>query len=273
MLYPWSRYCSSRVTAACCGSICNAVNQQHMCSSSSKVGIWHSEPVVGSTREEFPETSVTFVDNVKRLMGKAFDDLLGSQCGYQVEATSDGKVGIRCKPTGQIVTAPQVAAEILKVQPHHAQLSFAVTSVLLSMECMQVLKARAQTFLAEEVDRAVITVPSHYTNDQRLATMEAAALSGIARVSLLQVCISMYDCSCTAVSSPLESAQLCRMLLSVVDMLLSHHNKSIVERRGCTGTCGSSNGPWAGKAMAGGTSHPSGGRWRRHVRYQPATEL
>jgi molecular chaperone DnaK (HSP70) len=52
---------------------------------------------------------------------------------------------------------------------------------------VQVLKARAEHVLGEEVDRAVITVPSHYANEERLATMEAAMLAGITRVSLLQV--------------------------------------------------------------------------------------
>jgi Hsp70 protein len=52
----------------------------------------------------------------------------------------------------------------------------------------QVLKARAEAFLGEAVDRAVITVPARFGREQRLATLEAGVLAGIERVSLLQVC-------------------------------------------------------------------------------------
>lgn len=66
---------------------------------------------------------------------------------------------------------------------------------------MQVLKRKAEEYLGEAVDAAVMTVPSEYTNDQRLATMDAAALSGISRVSLLQawspwIRTSPFLCSC-----------------------------------------------------------------------------
>jgi molecular chaperone DnaK (HSP70) len=53
---------------------------------------------------------------------------------------------------------------------------------------VQVLKAKAEALLGEAIDTAVMTVPSDYNNDQRLATMDAVALCGISRVSLLQVC-------------------------------------------------------------------------------------
>lgn len=53
---------------------------------------------------------------------------------------------------------------------------------------VQVLKERAEAFVGEQVDEVVMTVPSEYNNEQRLATMDAAALSGISRVSLLQAC-------------------------------------------------------------------------------------
>ena len=53
---------------------------------------------------------------------------------------------------------------------------------------VQVLKERAEAFLGEAVDEIVMTVPSEYSIDQRLATMDTAALCSISRVSLLQAC-------------------------------------------------------------------------------------
>ena len=50
----------------------------------------------------------------------------------------------------------------------------------------QVLKARAEKHLGEVADRVVVTVPAHFNNAQRLATMTAADLAGFDRVSLLQ---------------------------------------------------------------------------------------
>jgi hypothetical protein len=54
--------------------------------------------------------------------------------------------------------------------------------------CLQVLKQRAEGYLQEQVDKAVVTVPAHFDTEQRLATMSAAHLAGIEGVCLLQVC-------------------------------------------------------------------------------------
>lgn len=53
---------------------------------------------------------------------------------------------------------------------------------------LQVLKGRAEAHLEAAVDSVVITIPSHFSMQQRLATMNAATLAGLERVSLLQVC-------------------------------------------------------------------------------------
>lgn len=53
---------------------------------------------------------------------------------------------------------------------------------------LQALKLRAEAYLESLVDSVVITVPSHFSPQQRLATMNAATASGLERVSLLQVC-------------------------------------------------------------------------------------
>lgn len=58
---------------------------------------------------------------------------------------------------------------------------------LLRVIMVQVLKRRAEEFLDAVVDTAVITVPSHFSMQQRLATMNAATMAGLGRVSLLQV--------------------------------------------------------------------------------------
>ena len=52
---------------------------------------------------------------------------------------------------------------------------------------LQELKRRAESHLQDTADRVVVTVPAHFDNAQRLATMTAAYDAGFAHVAILQV--------------------------------------------------------------------------------------
>ena len=49
----------------------------------------------------------------------------------------------------------------------------------LSAMILQKMKATAETFLGEEVNSAVVTVPAYFNNDQRKATKDAGTIAGL----------------------------------------------------------------------------------------------
>jgi len=49
----------------------------------------------------------------------------------------------------------------------------------LSAMILQKMKATAETYLGEEVNRAVVTVPAYFNNDQRKATRDAGTIAGL----------------------------------------------------------------------------------------------
>jgi molecular chaperone DnaK (HSP70) len=72
--------------------------------------------LVGCQKGYPPIENVTFIDNVKRLMGRDFDDTLTHELGYKTTSMPDGKVGIQCHGTGSSLTVAEVSSEILKVR-------------------------------------------------------------------------------------------------------------------------------------------------------------
>lgn len=119
--------------------------------------------IVGSKAQQGDDPLNTFFC-VKRIIGRRGElvDGIARDLPYKLVCDADGFAALDSPAAGQ-VTPVQVSSEILKV-----------------------LKLRAEQHTKEPVDRAVITVPAHFDNDQRLATMSAAMLAGIERVSLLQ---------------------------------------------------------------------------------------
>jgi molecular chaperone DnaK len=59
------------------------------------------------------------------------------------------------------------------------------TPVEISAMILEKLKADAETFLGESVDRAVITVPAYFNDSQRRATRDAASIAGLEVVRLV----------------------------------------------------------------------------------------
>ncbi len=90
--------------------------------------------------------------SAKRLMGRGLgDDALGAGLAYALTESA----GIRL-PGGEPVTAPEVAAQVLRA-----------------------LKTQAETWLGETVTRAVVTVPAYFNDSQRQATKDAGELAGL----------------------------------------------------------------------------------------------
>ena len=93
---------------------------------------------------------------VKRFIGRKYDEAKddADRVSYDVEKASDGSVVI--KIDGKEYKPEQISAYIL-----------------------QKIKKDAEAFLGETVDRAVITVPAHFNDSQRQATIAAWEIAGL----------------------------------------------------------------------------------------------
>lgn len=102
------------------------------------------------------------ISSVKRMMGRAADDLLNDQLGMPYEIHhGEGNVPRIATVRGD-KTAVEISADILKVLSH-----------------------RAQSELGGGLDGVVITVPAYFDDAQRQATKDAATLAGLNVMRLL----------------------------------------------------------------------------------------
>jgi len=96
--------------------------------------------------------------SVKRFMGRKFKDAevqaAAKLMPYQVSAAPNGDV--RVKLNGRDYSPPEISAWVL-----------------------QELKDNAEDYLGETVDQAVITVPAHFDDAQRKATIDAGKIAGL----------------------------------------------------------------------------------------------
>ncbi len=91
--------------------------------------------------------------NVKRLMGKSYDDVKHLKRPYKI-ANSNGRAAIDID--GKIYSPEEISAIII-----------------------QKMKKTAEDFLGEDVKKAIITVPAHFNSDERNATKVAAEIAGL----------------------------------------------------------------------------------------------
>ena len=102
------------------------------------------------------------VFSIKRFMGRRFDESAGERdsASYQVARKDDG--GIEVLLGGKKYTPPQISAMVL-----------------------QKMKASAEAYLGETVERAVITVPAYFNDAQRQATKDAGEIAGLEVVRIV----------------------------------------------------------------------------------------
>lgn len=113
-------------------------------------------------RRAYAEGEVGVIASIKRLMGKALEDVadVAGQRAYAIDASPDG--ALRVQAGNQSLTPMQVSADILR----H-------------------LKDMATEALGREVNRAVITVPAYFDDAARAATKDAARLAGLEVLRLI----------------------------------------------------------------------------------------
>jgi len=123
------------------------------------------EPVVGHDAAEYrihdPEHTVY---SVKRLVGRPFDhpdvNVMMGAYPYPIVEAEDGTP--RIEMYGRVYSAPEVSADILEY-----------------------LVGEAERYLAEEIGRAVVTVPANFDEGQRRETKRAAESAGLEVLRLL----------------------------------------------------------------------------------------
>jgi molecular chaperone HscA len=106
----------------------------------------------------FPRDTIA---SVKRFMGKGAEDPETRRLATY-DFASDAGPAVKFKAGDAVVTPVEVSAEILKT-----------------------LKRRAENFLEQKVERAVITVPAYFDDAQRQATKDAGRLAGLDVLRLL----------------------------------------------------------------------------------------
>ena len=123
----------------------------------SVVGVSKSgERLVGEVAKRQSITNAAnTVFSIKRFMGRRFDEAADEResAPYQVLRKDDG--GIEVLVGDNEYTPPQISAMVL-----------------------QKMKASAEAYLGEGVERAVITVPAYFNDSQRQATKDAGEIAG-----------------------------------------------------------------------------------------------
>lgn len=138
-------------------------------------------PLAGEAAQQRAATHAadTFY-SVKRLMGRSPGQVahFSGQLAYGTAPSPCGsRLQLPCPALGRALDPEEVSAEVLRA-----------------------LVQRAQRHLDDDVTQAVITVPAHFTPQQRAATQRAAQLAGIQQASLLQgeprrQCLPLLSCA------------------------------------------------------------------------------
>jgi Fe-S protein assembly chaperone HscA len=112
--------------------------------------------VVGeAARRQLARNPKRTVYSAKRLMGKGYEDVKDELRHLPFEVQPSAEV-VRIKVGERTVTPPEVSAYVLEA-----------------------LKARAEAFFGEKIEKAVITVPAYFNDAQRQATKDAGRIAGL----------------------------------------------------------------------------------------------
>lgn len=132
-----------------------------------------------AAKEKLITDPANTIFSVKRLMGKSFKDIKAKRdfFGYQIiDDDTDSLVKIRVKD--RFYSPVELSALILKE-----------------------LKTRVETELGQSIEKAVITVPAYFNDNQRQATRDAGKLAG------LDVLRIVNEPTAAALAAPLEGKQ------------------------------------------------------------------
>ncbi|MDX2197346.1 MAG: molecular chaperone DnaK [Phycisphaerae bacterium] len=94
--------------------------------------------------------------SIKRFMGRRHSEVAQEEKMVPYEVTGGAAELVKVKIDGKEYAPPEISAIVLRD-----------------------LKATAERYLGEKVDRAVITVPAYFNDSQRQATKEAGAIAGL----------------------------------------------------------------------------------------------
>ena len=112
--------------------------------------------IVGeAARRQLARNPARTIYSVKRLMGKGYDDVKDELRHLPFEVLPSAEV-VRIRVGDREVTPPEVSAHVLRA-----------------------LKSRAEAFLGEPAEKAVVTVPAYFNDAQRQATKDAGRIAGL----------------------------------------------------------------------------------------------
>jgi molecular chaperone DnaK len=100
--------------------------------------------------------------SIKRFMGRRYDEVLGEIKMVPYKVVRGDNDTARVEVEGKLYSPPEISAMIL-----------------------QKLKAAAEDYLGEKVEKAVITVPAYFNDAQRQATKDAGQIAGLEVVRLV----------------------------------------------------------------------------------------
>ena len=119
----------------------------------------NGERLVGATAKRQAVTNPgNTVASIKRFMGHKFDEVKveADRMSYKVIKDKKGNASVHVPAVDKDFTPEEISAMIL-----------------------QKLKADAEAYLGETVDKAVITVPAYFNDSQRTATKDAGEIAGL----------------------------------------------------------------------------------------------
>ncbi|HPC84534.1 MAG TPA: molecular chaperone DnaK [Thermoanaerobaculaceae bacterium] len=102
------------------------------------------------------------VFSIKRLMGRRFDEVSREIKMFSYHVVRGDNDTARVEIDGKVYSPPEISAMVL-----------------------QKLKAAAEDYLGEKVEKAVITVPAYFNDSQRQATKDAGQIAGLEVVRLV----------------------------------------------------------------------------------------
>ncbi|MBC8103819.1 MAG: Fe-S protein assembly chaperone HscA, partial [Cytophagales bacterium] len=123
-----------------------------------------TRPVVGEVAKKYLSIlPARTIYSAKRLMGRGLPDMKGETVALPYTLSPEYQETVRIDlGDGQVVSAPEVGALVLRA-----------------------LRERAEAFLGEPVEKAVLTVPAYFNDAQRQATKDAGQIAGLEVVRIV----------------------------------------------------------------------------------------